>query len=59
MELHVITSKNRYVLHKADNVQMFTELATDDDKLEYFKDLLDADPTTAYNIYNNIEITGE
>lgn len=59
MELHVTTQKSRYVIKRNEHPDMFMELINDNDKLEYFKGLIDDNPLTAYNIYNNIEITGE
>lgn len=57
LELHVLYGNNRYVIKKEEHEQMFLELATDVDKLNYFKTLLEQSPLTAFNIYNNIEIT--
>lgn len=55
LELHVLYGNNRYVIKKEEHEQMFLELATDVDKLNYFKTLLEQNPLTAFNIYNNIE----
>jgi hypothetical protein len=57
--MKIETSKYTFYLDSTDEVlgtihaQMIEDFK-DDKKLEYFKQLLEANPNTAFSIYNNI-----